>query len=88
MDLEQDVVEMEHIRMGLGMGIGNLSGSTRTAVGDGTGECDITNTGTDCHGGSPAPAYHSLEMGFRARGPSLDDVRGIRIDVEKTSTTM
>ncbi|KAJ7754952.1 hypothetical protein DFH07DRAFT_822267 [Mycena maculata] len=87
MDIEQDVAELENIRLGLGLDLGSLS----TAVGGDDGEpmCD------DKDEGSPAPAYTSraLEMGFRAasRAPSLDsDFRGIRVtvDVEKATATM
>lgn len=41
-------------------------------------------------GGSPAPAYHSLEMGFAPRpSHSLEGgVSGIRVDVEKTTASM
>ncbi|KAJ6609373.1 hypothetical protein B0H10DRAFT_2166352 [Mycena sp. CBHHK59/15] len=87
MDIEQDVAELENIRLGLGMDLGSLS----TAIGGDDGEpmCD------DKEQGSPAPAYTSraLEMGFRAasRAPSLDsDTRGIRVtvDVEKATVTI
>ncbi|KAJ7492307.1 hypothetical protein FB451DRAFT_1551694 [Mycena latifolia] len=87
MDIEQDVAELENIRLGLGMDLGSLS----TAIGGDDGEpmCDEKDEG------SPAPAYTSraLEMGFRAasRAPSLDsDIRGIRVtvDVEKATATM
>ncbi|KAJ7786654.1 hypothetical protein B0H16DRAFT_1756396 [Mycena metata] len=81
MDMEQDVAELENIRLGLGLDLGSL-----TAVGDDSDEKSE---------GSPAPAYSSraLEMGFRAasRSPSLDlDIRGIRVtvDVEKATSTM
>ncbi|KAJ7170206.1 hypothetical protein C8R46DRAFT_1350082 [Mycena filopes] len=81
MDMEQDVAELENIRLGLGLDLGSL-----TAVGDDS---------DDKSEGSPAPAYSSraLEMGFRAasRSPSLDlDIRGIRVtvDVEKATSTM
>lgn len=40
---------------------------------------------------TPAPAYRTLEMGFRpARAPSLTErgVGGIRVDVEKATATM
>jgi hypothetical protein len=87
MDIEQDVAELENIRLGLGIDLGSLS----TAVGGDDGEpmCDEKDEG------SPAPAYTSraLEMGFRAasRAPSLEsDIRGIRVivDVEKATVTM
>lgn len=87
MDIEQDVAELEDIRLGLGLDLGSLS----TAIGGNDGEpmCDEKDEG------SPAPTYSSraLEMGFRAasRAPSLDsDIRGIRVtvDVEKATATM
>jgi hypothetical protein len=72
LDLEQDAVEM--------MELGSLS----TAVGGQDGE-----PVSEEHGGRPAPDCHSLEMGFRAvKAPSLDDIRGVRIDVEKETSTM
>jgi hypothetical protein len=80
-NLEQDVVEMNelHIDLGIDMDLNSSSSSTRPdaeARGDG-------------HEGSPAPAYHSLEMGFRPRGPSLEcDLSRIRVDVEKTTSTI
>ncbi|KAJ7293003.1 hypothetical protein C8J57DRAFT_1267847 [Mycena rebaudengoi] len=85
MDIEQDVAELEDIRLGLGMDLGSLS----TAIGGDDGE--PMSEGKE---GSPAPAYsRTLEMGFRAasRAPSLDsEFRGIRVtvDVEKASATM
>lgn len=91
-DVEQDLVEMENIRKGLGMDIGIIgrNRSARTIVVDDDGE-----ETSDGHGHrsneSPAPAYHSLEMGFRAaRGPSFDeaDIRRIRVDVETTTSTI
>lgn len=84
LDLEQDLVEMEDIRRGLGMDMGSLS----TAIGGDDGEPLAEG---ESHGGSPAPAYHALEMGFRgARAPSLEGnvVGGIRVDVEKATSTM
>lgn len=97
MSLEQDVVEMENIRLGLGMDLGSLS----TAVGGDDGEPLADESGLSglrddvsqapSHSSrSPAPAYRTLEMGFRPnRTPSLSDgVRGIRVDVEKATATM
>ncbi|KAL0951588.1 hypothetical protein HGRIS_008269 [Hohenbuehelia grisea] len=76
MDMEQDLVEMENIRVGLGMGVGGI----------GRNDLDLEANGSL---GTPAPSYHALEMGFRAaRRQSLDDIGGIRVDVEKTTTTM
>ncbi|KIM47445.1 hypothetical protein M413DRAFT_22112 [Hebeloma cylindrosporum] len=96
LDLEQDVVEMEDIRLGLGMDLGNLS----TAVGGDDGEPLPEDEGRRFgrHRCSPAPAYDSLEMGFRPGGrrsstPSIEEsnhsiVRGIRVDVEQATSTM
>jgi len=92
-DLEQDVVEMDDIRLGLGMNLGTLS----TAIGGDDGEPLPEGDGQVKYlqRGSPAPAYNSLEMGFRhgrqrSPSPSLDEHRstrsvigGIRIDVEQ-----
>lgn len=82
-DIEQDMVEMDDIRLGLGMHLGSLS----TAIGGDDGEPLPEG---ESNGGSPAPAYHSLEMGFRGRRtPSLEEgVRGIRVDVEMATKTM
>ncbi|KAJ8523347.1 hypothetical protein ONZ45_g209 [Pleurotus djamor] len=78
MDIEQDLVEMENIRIGLGMPLGRRSTS-------GADSDDIEKSG----GSSPAPTYHALEMGFRAaRRPSSEDICGIKVEVEKTTTTM
>ncbi|KAJ7269400.1 hypothetical protein B0H12DRAFT_1095610 [Mycena haematopus] len=86
MDIEQDIAELESIRLGLGL---DLGASLSTAVGGDDGEpIDEKDEG------SPAPTYSSrtLEMGFRAasRAPSLDSFRGIRVtvDVEKATATM
>ncbi|KAG5647747.1 hypothetical protein DXG03_008470 [Asterophora parasitica] len=92
LEMEQDVVEMEAIRLGMGMDLGSLS----TAVGGDDGEPIAEG---DSQVGTPAPAYapsstyHSLEMGFRGGGlsrPSIDDsgIRGIRVDVEKSTSTI
>ncbi|KAF8899020.1 hypothetical protein BD779DRAFT_53747 [Infundibulicybe gibba] len=89
MDIEQDMVEMEDIRLGLGMDLGSLS----TAIGGDDGEPLAEG---ESHAGTPAPAYNSLEMGFRGnsrgtnRAPSFDDssLGGIRIDIEKATASM
>lgn len=92
-DLEQDVVEMDDIRLGLGMNLGTLS----TAIGGDDGEPLPEGEGQVKYlqGDSPAPAYNSLEMGFKpgrkgSPTPSLDEhlstrsvIGGIRIDVEQ-----
>ncbi|KAF5385071.1 hypothetical protein D9615_001257 [Tricholomella constricta] len=85
LEMEQDVVEMEAIRLGMGIELGSLS----TAVGGDDGEPIAEG---DSQVGTPAPAYHSLEMGFRGGlvRPSLEDagIRGIRVDVEKSTSTI
>ncbi|KAJ3504709.1 hypothetical protein NLJ89_g7792 [Agrocybe chaxingu] len=96
-ELEHDVVEMEDIRLGLGMNLGSLS----TAVGGDDGEPLSEGEGHrdgSRYGESPAPAYQTLEMGFRAasrRSPtsSIDErqsthsvVGGIRVDVEQATS--
>jgi len=79
-DNEQDVVEMNDLQLELGIGAG-LRGSTSTRP--------DTEAREGGHEGSPAPAYHSLEMGFRSRGPSLEgDLSRIRVDIEKTTSTI
>ena len=96
-DLEQDVVEMDDIRLGLGMNLGILS----TAIGGDDGEPipDDEAHQEPSRRGSPAPAYNSLEMGFRANErsptPSLDErqsthsvARGIRVDVEQATLSI
>ena len=94
MDLERDIVEMEDIRFGLGMDLGNLS----TAIGGDDGEpLPEDEHHSRRHGESPAPPYNTLEIGFKGgrRTPSLDDhhscrsvVNGIRIDVEHSTSTI
>ncbi|GLB35860.1 putative expressed protein [Lyophyllum shimeji] len=82
---EEDAAEMDDIRLEMGIDLGSLS----TAVGGDDGEPIAEG---DSLGGSPAPAYNALEMGFRGglTRPSVEDsgVRGIRIDVEKSTTTI
>ena len=92
MDLERDVVEMEEIRLGLGMDLGTLS----TAIGGDDGEpLPEGEHHSHRYGESPAPPYNTLEIGFRGarRTPSLDDhqscrsvTNGIRIDVELSTS--
>ncbi|KAF8640368.1 hypothetical protein AX17_000039 [Amanita inopinata Kibby_2008] len=80
-DVEQDVAEMDDIHLGLGMELGSLS----TAIGGDDGEPMAEG---ESHGDSPAPAYHSLEMGQRTqKTASNEDVglNGVRIDVEKAT---
>jgi hypothetical protein len=83
-DIEQDVVEMSDMHVGLGTDNSVLRGSTstRTIISDAA-------AGMEGEGESPAPAYQTLEMGFRSRGPSLDgDMNRIRVDVEQTTSTI
>ncbi|CAK5280651.1 unnamed protein product [Mycena citricolor] len=87
LDLEQDVTELDEIRLGLGLDLGKLSAAVGGADGEPLDEKSEL--------GSPAPAYSSgmLEMGFRAasRSPSFEEqTRGIRVtvDVEKATHTM
>lgn len=94
MDLERDVVEMEEIRLGLGMDLGALS----TAIGGDDGEpLPEGEHHSHRYGESPAPPYNTLEIGFRGarRTPtgSLDDhqscrsvTNGIRVDVEHSTS--
>ena len=95
MDLERDVVEMEEIRLGLGMDLGTLS----TAIGGDDGEpLPEGEHHSHRYGESPAPPYNTLEIGFRGasrRTPtgSLDDhqscrsvTNGIRVDVELSTS--
>lgn len=92
MDLERDVVEMEDIRLGLGMDLGTLS----TAIGGDDGEpLPESEHHSHRYGESPAPPYNTLEIGFRGtrRTPSLEDhqscrsvTNGIRVDVELSTS--
>ncbi|SJL06154.1 uncharacterized protein ARMOST_09490 [Armillaria ostoyae] len=99
MSLEQDIAEMDDIRLGLGLELGSLS----TAIGGDDGEPihddgrnrmddDVESGDFSLGSRSPIPAYRALEMGFRSahRVPSLSDsgIRGIRVDVEKATATM
>jgi hypothetical protein len=74
-------MEMEDIRLGLNLHLGSLN----TAVGGDDGEPIPDNESND---GSPAPAYQSLEMGYRGPGGASveNGVAGIRIDVEKATS--
>ncbi|KAF8910175.1 hypothetical protein CPB84DRAFT_1672890 [Gymnopilus junonius] len=91
-DIEQDVVELDDIRFRMG-----TLGSLNAVVGD---DGEPMSEAEDHRDGrsrdSPAPAYHSLERGFRGGGrsrtPSFDQqsshsvVRGIRVDVEQATS--
>lgn len=80
-DIERDMVEMDDIRLGLGMDLGSLS----TAIGGEDGE---PLPEEELHGGSPAPAYHSIDRIQRMHVSENDDVaiEGIRIEVEKATS--
>lgn len=80
-DVEQGGMELEDIRLGLNLHLGSLN----TAIGGDDGEPIPDN---ENHGGSPAPAYNSLEIGYRgSEGASVESgVAGIRIDVEKATS--
>lgn len=80
-DVEQGGLELEDIRLGLNLHLGNLN----TAIGGDDGEPIADN---ESHGGSPAPAYNSLEMGIRGlENASVESgVAGIRIDVETATS--
>ncbi|PPQ79408.1 hypothetical protein CVT25_002678 [Psilocybe cyanescens] len=92
-DLEQDVVEMDDIRYGMGMPLGALNAAVGGEDGEPIPEGDDYSQGH--RRDSPAPAYQSLEVGNkgRRRSPSLSlennsnySVRGIRVDVEQASS--
>ncbi|KAK2461409.1 hypothetical protein APHAL10511_005872 [Amanita phalloides] len=77
--IERDVVEMDDIRLGLGMELGSLS----TAIGGDDGE-PVTEGAP--HGDSPAPAYHAIDKGQHRQCPLNNEdqaLQGIRVDVEK-----
>jgi hypothetical protein len=79
LDREEDL-EMDNMSViGLGLGFGR-KGSLRTVRGEGSGE------GSDVM--SPAPAYNSLEMGFSLTQQQTTAVSGIRVDVEKTTSSI
>jgi hypothetical protein len=68
---------MDNIHIGLGMDT-SLRSTNPTA--------DESKDGTEAR---PTAAYRTLEIGFRPRGPSLEcDMSRIRIDVERTTSTM
>jgi hypothetical protein len=80
-DLEAAEVELDEMHFELGMGYGG----------------DSTRSLGSVENATPAPAYNSIEMGFNARPGSATDesgaagmstVSGIRIDIEKTTSTI
>jgi len=94
-DVETDVVEMDDIPYGMNL---QHLGDLNAAVGGDDGE--PLPEGEDLRDehfrGSPAPAYNSLEMGFRGGNRSsrrsVDQhsdqsiVRGIRVDIEHATS--
>jgi hypothetical protein len=66
--------------IGHGLGFGR-SGSMMTIRGEGS-----SGEGSDVM--SPAPAYNSLEMGFNLPQLQANGVSGIRVDVEKTTSSI
>ncbi|EGO31001.1 hypothetical protein SERLADRAFT_444575 [Serpula lacrymans var. lacrymans S7.9] len=72
-DVEAADVELDDMHFELGMGFGDESSKA----------LDESVRAT------PAPAYNSLEMGFHTSDHSEDGgVSGIRVDIEKTTSTM
>jgi len=80
-DVEAAEVELDEMHFELGMGYAGQSTRSLGSVGNAT----------------PAPAYNSIEMGFNVRPGSATDesgvagmssVSGIRVDIEKTTSTM
>ncbi|KAG6837655.1 hypothetical protein H0H93_004931 [Arthromyces matolae] len=79
-DLEQDLGDVDDIHRELDMNIGSLS----TAIGGEDGEPI-----TECESvGTPAPAYEPVELGFNRSktGQGLED--GIKIEVQRTTSTL
>ena len=94
LDGEEDL-EMDNLSfmggLGLGLGFGRKE-SMRTVRGDPdveSGEVDVESGVVNGVGGvmSPAPAYNLLEMGF-GHGQVLTQVSGIRVNVEKTTSSI
>jgi hypothetical protein len=77
LDQEEDL-EMDNMSIGLGFG---RKGSMKTVRGEGS-----SGEGSDVM--SPAPAYNSLEMGFNLSQLQANTVSGIRVDVEKTTSSI
>jgi hypothetical protein len=80
-DLEAAEVELDEMHFELGMGYAGESTRSLGSVGN----------------AAPAPAYNSIVMGFNTGTGSTTDesgaacmsgVSGIRVDIEKTTTTM
>ncbi|KAG6817958.1 hypothetical protein H0H87_012426 [Tephrocybe sp. NHM501043] len=88
LDLEQDLSEIEDIHRGIGSGVGLDLGSLSTAVGGDDGE-PIAEGASQI--GTPAPSYEPFELGFRDPPPrsSMESgLHGIRVDVERTTSTI
>jgi len=64
--------------MGLGFG---RKGSMKTIRGEGS-----SREGSEVM--SPAPAYNSLEMGFNLPQLQASALNGVRVDVEKTTSSI
>ncbi|KAG0707440.1 hypothetical protein DFH29DRAFT_625320 [Suillus ampliporus] len=82
-DIEAAEVELDEMHFELGMGYAASGESTRSLG-------SVENA-------TPAPAYNSIEMGFNARpgsatdesgGAGMSGISGIRIDIEKTTSTI
>lgn len=78
-DLEAAEVELDEMHFELGIGYAGESTRSLGSVGNVT----------------PAPAYNSIELGFNAPAGSVTDesgavsgVSGIRVDIEKTTSTI
>lgn len=88
-DIERDGVELDKIGS-MAYDLGSLTASAED--GDAIMDDSYEKDGKIIRGGHILPV-ENLEMGFRAaRAPSLDhargDIRGIRVDVEKSTATM
>ena len=80
LDREEDL-EMDNMSVvGLGVGFGRKE-SLRTIRGEGE-----SGEGSDVM--SPAPAYNTLELGLNAPQQQGYGVGGIRVDVEKTTSSI
>jgi hypothetical protein len=69
-------MEMDDMALGFGR-----KGSMRTVRGEGS-----SREGSEVM--SPAPAYNSLEMGFNLPQLHANTLSGIRVDVEKTMSSI
>ena len=78
LDQEEDV-EMDNMSIGLGLGFGRKASMKTVREGSSREGSDLT---------SPAPAYNSLEMGFNLPELQANALSGIRVDVEKTISSI